>query len=222
MNLGRLEVAAGQLDGATDLFAEASGIFRASGDRPAMIGAITRLGELEVAMAQRSTQHPARPGRRVVPSPDGARRGGASCADRGRGILSRTDTSLGDGNGQVTHRDANHQGRTQHGPGHGEPGRGRISSGGADRAALGPGAAGDAVRLLESAADSLRTIGHRAHLGLALSALAEAYATVGGHDLAAGTAREAMELLACAPGEPGREQALRRLADLADHSPPPS
>jgi predicted ATPase/DNA-binding SARP family transcriptional activator len=83
-------------------------------------------------------------------------------------------------------------------------------------AARRPGAAAcDAIRLLEAAADSLRAIGNRAHLSLALTALAEAYDTTGGADLAGPVAREAIGLLAYAPAEPGREQAVRRLSEIA-------
>ena len=76
-------------------------------------------------------------------------------------------------------------------------------------------AGGEAVRLLEAAADSLRAIGNRLHLGLALTALAEAYDTTGGQELAGQAAREAIALLAYAPAEPGREQAVRRLSEIA-------
>ena len=76
-------------------------------------------------------------------------------------------------------------------------------------------AGGDAVRLLEAAADSLRVIGNRPHLGMALTALAEAYDTTGGQELAGQAAREAIALLAYAPAEPGREQAVRRLSEIA-------
>jgi len=76
-------------------------------------------------------------------------------------------------------------------------------------------AAGDAVRLLEAAADSMRAIGNRPHLGLALTALAEAYDATGGPELAGPVAREAIGLLDYAPAEPGREQAMRRLSEIA-------
>jgi hypothetical protein len=75
--------------------------------------------------------------------------------------------------------------------------------------------AGDAVRLLEAAADSMRAVGNRAHLGLALTALAEAYDATAGPELAAPVAREAIGLLDYAPAEPGREQAMRRLSEIA-------
>ena len=117
-------------------------MFRASGDRPAMVGAVTRLGELQIALARQN-----RPAT------------GAALA-------------------------------------------------GAD-------ARGDAVRLLEAAADSLRAIGNRPHLGMALTALAEAYDTTGGQELAGQAAREAIALLAYAPDGPGREQAVRRLSEIA-------
>jgi len=135
-------VAAGRLDRAIDLFAEATSVFRASGDRPAMVGAVTRLGELQIARARQ-----ARPGN------------GTGAAAAGFG--------------------------------------------------------GDAVRMLEAAADSMRAIGNRPHLGLALTALAEAYDTTGGQELAGQAAREAIALLAYAPDGPGREQAVRRLSEIA-------
>jgi tetratricopeptide (TPR) repeat protein len=77
------------------------------------------------------------------------------------------------------------------------------------------GAVGDAIRLLEAAADSMRAIGNRPHLGLALTALAEAYDATGGPELAGPVAREAIGLLDYAPAEPGREQAMRRLSEIA-------
>jgi hypothetical protein len=61
----------------------------------------------------------------------------------------------------------------------------------------------------------MRVIGNRPHLGLALTALAEAYAAVGGPELAGPVAREAIGLLDYAPAEPGREQAVRRLSEIA-------
>jgi predicted ATPase/DNA-binding SARP family transcriptional activator len=140
LSMGRLEAGAGRLDGASELFTEAAGSFRASGDRPAMILALTRLGELQIARAQRGT---------------------------------------------------------------GAVGLNLVKSG------------GDAVRLLESAAATLRVTGHSGHLGLGLAALAEAYATVGSRGRAGDTAREAIALLAGGPAEPGREQTLRRLAAIA-------
>ena len=50
---------------------------------------------------------------------------------------------------------------------------------------------------------------------MALTALAEAYDTTGGQELAGQAAREAIALLAYAPAEPGREQAVRRLSEIA-------
>jgi predicted ATPase/DNA-binding SARP family transcriptional activator len=76
-------------------------------------------------------------------------------------------------------------------------------------------ASADAVRLLESATAILRVMGHSAHLGLGLAALAEAYATAGGQQRAADTASEAIGLLASGPAEPGREHTLRRLTAIA-------
>ncbi|HEU5419800.1 MAG TPA: BTAD domain-containing putative transcriptional regulator [Streptosporangiaceae bacterium] len=80
-------------------------------------------------------------------------------------------------------------------------------------------AGADAVRLLESATAILRVMGHSAHLGLGLAALAEAYATAGGQERAADTATEAIGLLASGPAEPGREHTLRRLSVIAESAP---
>jgi predicted ATPase/DNA-binding SARP family transcriptional activator len=90
--------------------------------------------------------------------------------------------------------------------------RAQHGASGQDRAHAGA----DAVRLLESATAILRVMGHSAHLGLGLAALAEAYATAGGQERAADTATEAIELLASGPAEPGREHTLRRLNAIAD------
>jgi predicted ATPase/DNA-binding SARP family transcriptional activator len=89
--------------------------------------------------------------------------------------------------------------------------RAQRGASGQDRAHAGA----DAVRLLESATAILRVMGHSAHLGLGLAALAEAYATAGGQERAADTATEAIELLASGPAEPGREHTLRRLSVIA-------
>jgi predicted ATPase len=89
--------------------------------------------------------------------------------------------------------------------------RAQGGTSGQDRADAGA----DAVRLLESATAILRVMGHSAHLGLGLAALAEAYATAGGQERAADTASEAIELLASGPAEPGREHTLRRLTAIA-------
>jgi predicted ATPase/DNA-binding SARP family transcriptional activator len=85
---------------------------------------------------------------------------------------------------------------------------------GGNAAGADPG--GEAVRLLEPATAVLRVMGHRAHLGLGLAALAEAYATVGRQERAADTAREAIALLADGPAEPGREQTVRRMSAIAE------
>jgi predicted ATPase/DNA-binding SARP family transcriptional activator len=92
----------------------------------------------------------------------------------------------------------------------------RKGSTAADIGGADPG--GEAVRLLESAAANLRVMGHSAHLALGLTALAEAYATVGGRERAGDAAREAIALLAYAPAEPGRDRALRRMSVIAEHS----
>jgi predicted ATPase/DNA-binding SARP family transcriptional activator len=115
-------------------------------------------------------------------------------------------TRLGELQIAVARRDRGRNGRA------GRDGRdGRDGQPGPDAADAG----GEAVRLLEAAADSLRAIGNRPHLGLALTALAEAYDITGGQELAGQAAREAIALLAYAPAEPGREQAVRRLSEIA-------
>ena len=93
--------------------------------------------------------------------------------------------------------------------------RARQARPGNGTGAAAAGFGGDAVRMLEAAADSMRAIGNRPHLGLALTALAEAYDTTGGQELAGQAAREAIALLAYAPDGPGREQAVRRLSEIA-------
>ena len=78
-----------------------------------------------------------------------------------------------------------------------------------------PGQANEAVRLLESAVDNLRVMGHGTHLAAGLSVLAEAYAAAGEPRGAARAAAEAIDLLGSAPAEAGRDKVLLRLSALA-------
>jgi predicted ATPase/DNA-binding SARP family transcriptional activator len=148
MSMGRLETGAGRLADAGKLFTEAAASFRVSGDRPAMLRALIRLGELQISAAGE------------------------------------------------------------------EPGAGGGDGGAPGGTAAGADAGDEAVRLLEPATALLRVMGHSAHLGLGLAALAEAYATAGRQERAADTAREAIALLADGPSEPGREQTLRRMSSI--------